>query len=54
MVLSIDTSRKYASTATKMKQVEDKIITLANPNLFSEFEYDYEDDEEIFRQLANW
>jgi len=49
---SIETTRIYASATTEMKRKEADKVIKANPNLFPEVEFDYEDDEDILRKLA--
>ena len=49
---SIETTRIYASATTEMKRKEAEKVIKANPNLFPEVEFNYEDDEDILRKLA--
>jgi site-specific recombinase XerD len=49
---NIGTTRIYASATTEMKRKESEKVIKANPNLFPEVKFDYEDDEDILRQLA--
>jgi site-specific recombinase XerD len=49
---SIETTRIYASATTEMKRKEAEKVIKANPNLFPEVEFDYENEEEILRKLA--
>ena len=49
---SIETTRIYASATTEMKRKEAEKVIKANPNLFPEVEFNYEDDEDVLRKLA--
>lgn len=49
---SIETTRIYASATTEMKRKEAEKVIKANPNLFPEVEFNYEDDDGVLRKLA--
>ena len=49
---SIETTRIYASATTEMKRKESEKVIKANPNLFPNVQFAYENDEDTLRRLA--